>query len=185
MEMTLSGLIEERVKIPKGVTIKIDGSEVAVKGKTGELKRTFRHTKVKISKEDDEVVVSCEYPKVGDKAMVGTFASHIQNMVDGVQGGFEYHMKIVYSHFPMKASAKGEKFVIENFLGEKAPRHADIVRNTKVTVKGNEVVLQSPDVEAVAQTAANIERACKIKGYDPRVFQDGIYIVEKARKVKA
>jgi large subunit ribosomal protein L6 len=183
--MTISGVIEEKVEVPKGVTVKIDGQEVTVKGKTGELKRAFPHIKVKLSQKDGHVLVSCEYPKTADKAAVGTFASHIQNMIDGVQGGFEYHMKIVYSHFPMKASAKGDKFVIENFLGEKAPRYATIVRGTKVTVKGNEVVLQNSDLEAVAQTAANIERACRIKGYDPRVFQDGIYIVEKARKVKA
>ncbi|MGD0013781.1 MAG: antibiotic biosynthesis monooxygenase, partial [Bryobacteraceae bacterium] len=54
-------------------------------------------------------------PRVADKAAVGTFTSHIQNMIDGVQGGFEYHMKIVYSHFPMKASVKGETFVIEKW----------------------------------------------------------------------
>jgi len=33
--------------------------------------------------------------------------------------------------------------------------------------------------EAVGQTAANIEQKTKIKVYDPRVFQDGIYLVEK------
>jgi len=183
--MTISGVIEEKVEIPKGVKVTINGSEVTVKGKAGELKRSFVHPKVKIFEKEGHAVVHCEFPKVKDKAIVGTFASHIQNMVDGVQGGFEYHMKIVYSHFPMKAGPKGDKFVIENFLGEKAPRHADIVRNTKITVKGNDVVLQNIDLEAVAQSAANIEKACRIKGYDPRVFQDGIYITEKARKVKA
>ncbi|MCX6652774.1 MAG: 50S ribosomal protein L6 [Methanomassiliicoccales archaeon] len=183
--MTISGIIEEKVEIPKGVTVQIDGAAVTVKGKVGELKRSFVHPKVKIGVKEGNVVVSAQYPRVKDKATVGTFASHIQNMIDGVQGGFEYHMKIVYSHFPMKATVKGDKFVIENFLGEKAPRHADILRQTKVTVKGNEVVLHSIELEAVSQSAANIERACKIRGFDPRVFQDGIYIVEKARKVKA
>src|SRR2546426_878679 len=47
-------------------------------------------------------------------------------------------------------------------------------------VEGDQVVLEGPDLEAVSQTAANIERATKIKGFDPRVFQDGIYIVAKA-----
>ncbi len=94
-------------------------------------------------------------------------------------------MKVVYSHFPMKATVKGDKFIIENFLGEKAPRHANIIGKTKITIKGAEVVLHGIDVEAVGQTAANIERACHIRNFDPRVFQDGIYIIEKARKVKA
>jgi len=40
-------------------------------------------------------------------------------------------------------------------------------------------VLNGPNLEDAGQTAANIERATKIKGFDPRVFQDGIYIIEK------
>jgi large subunit ribosomal protein L6 len=46
-------------------------------------------------------------------------------------------------------------------------------------------MLTGTDVEAVGQTAANIERATKVWGYDPRVFQDGIYITEKAKKVSS
>ncbi len=183
--MTLTGTIEEKVEIPQGVKVKVEGSKVTITGKAGQLSRDFSHPKVRIAQAEDHVSVTCEYPKVKEKAAVGTFASHIQNMMDGVMGGFEYHMKVVYSHFPMKATVKGDKFIIENFLGEKSPRHADIIGKTKVTVKGNEVVLHGIDVEAVGQSAANIERACHIRNFDPRVFQDGIYIVEKARKVKA
>jgi large subunit ribosomal protein L6 len=183
--MTLTGTIEEKVEIPQGVKVKVEGSKVTVSGKAGQLSRDFSHPKVKIGLIEDNVTISCEYPKVKEKAAVGTFTSHIQNMIDGVMGGFEYHMKVVYSHFPMKATVKGDKVVIENFLGEKSPRHANIVGKTKITIKGAEVVLHNIDVEAVGQTAANIERACKIRNFDPRVFQDGIYIVEKARKVKA
>ena len=181
--MTLSGLIEERVAIPKGVTVSSCGANVSVKGPKGTLQRELFHPKVKIRVEGDEVVVSAELPRVREKAMVGTFTSHITNMVEGVSIGFEYDMKIVYSHFPMKASVKGDKFVIENFLGERAPRKANILGDTKIQVKGADVILTGSDIEAVSQTAANIERATKIWGYDPRVFQDGIYIVTKAKKV--
>ncbi len=43
------------------------------------------------------------------------------------------------------------------------------------------MILSGPDIERVGQSAANIERTTKIRDYDPRVFQDGIYIVDKAR----
>lgn len=183
--MTLSGLIEEMVDIPKGVTVTIQGSIVDVKGPKGKLSRDFSNPKTKVRVEGDHIVVSCALPRVKDKAMIGTFASHLTNMIEGVTIGFEYHMKIVYSHFPMKTSVKGEKFIIENFLGERAARQAKIVRETKIVVKGNDVVLTGIDVEAVGQTAANIEYATKIWGFDPRVFQDGIYITEKAKKVSS
>ena len=181
--MTLSGHIEEKVVIPEGVTVDITGKTVTVNGPKGKLARTLSHPRAKIVKEMDHVIVSCELPRVKDKAIVGTFASHITNMIEGVTNGFLYTMKIVYSHFPMKAYPKGDRFVIENFLGERSPRNAKILGSTKITVKGNDVTLEGIDLEAVGQTAANIEKATVIKGFDPRVFQDGIYIVEKAKKV--
>jgi large subunit ribosomal protein L6 len=181
--MTLSGIIEERVAIPKGVTINIKDEVVEVKGPKGKLTRDFSNPKTKVKQDGDHLVIRCELPRVKDKAMVGTFTSHLTNMIDGVTAGFEYHMKIVYSHFPMKTSVKGNLFIIDNFLGERSARHAKILGDTKIVVKGNDVVLSGIDVEALGQTAANIEYATKIWGYDPRVFQDGIYITEKGRKV--
>jgi len=100
-------------------------------------------------------------------------------MVAGVKEGFTYEMKIVYSHFPLKATVKGSEFIIENFLGEKFPRKTRILGETKVEVKGDQVLLTGADVEAVGQTAANIEQATRIRGFDPRIFQDGIYITKK------
>ncbi|MFA4936009.1 MAG: 50S ribosomal protein L6, partial [Candidatus Methanoperedens sp.] len=51
--------------------------------------------------------------------------------------------------------------------------------NTKVTIKGDQVILNGINKEDVGQTAANIRQATKIKRFDPRVFQDGIYLVEQ------
>ena len=121
----------------------------------------------------------CRKTKKKENALLGTFRSHITNMIIGATSGFEYKMKIVYSHFPVKTSVKGDKFVIENFLGEKHPRSASIIGDTKIVVKGDEVVLTGSNKENVGQTAANIEQITRIKGYDPRVFQDGIYMTQK------
>ena len=84
-------------------------------------------------------------------------------------------------HFPVKMSLSDNTFVISNFLGEKSPRHAKILGDVKVSIDGkdNTVTVSGIDKEEVGQTAANIEQATKIKGYDPKVFQDGIYIVNK------
>jgi len=182
-QMTITGIIEEKVNIPTGVTVEVEGPVVKVSGPNGKLSREFVHNRAKIVEEEGRIIVSCEIPRIRDKAVVGTFAAHIRNMIEGVTSGFEYRMKIVYSHFPIKAYAKGDKFIIENFLGERTPRKSNIVGDTKIVVKGNDIVLTGADLEAVSQTAANIERSTKIKGFDSRVFQDGAYIVEKAGKV--
>jgi large subunit ribosomal protein L6 len=102
-------------------------------------------------------------------------------MIKGVVEGFECKLKIVYAHFPIQVKVEGDKVLIINFLGEKKPRKAQIVgKETKVKVTSDEIIITGIDKEAVGQTAANIEQATRIKGYDPRVFQDGIYITVKA-----
>ena len=153
-----------------------------VSGKLGTLTRRLFHPRLALSMEGAELRIRSDLPSRREKAVVGTFAAHVRNMITGVSAGFTYKMKIVYAHFPMKAIVKGSEFVIENFLGEKAPRRAPILGETKVVVQGDQVLLTGPNVEEVGQTAANIEQATKIRGFDPRVFQDGIYITSKAEE---
>jgi len=68
---------------------------------------------------------------------------------------------------------------IENFTGERSPRMARIMGEAKVVVKGDDVIVQGINIEDVSQTAANIEKATKVKVKDPRVFLDGIYVYER------
>jgi large subunit ribosomal protein L6 len=91
-------------------------------------------------------------------------------------------MKIVYSHFPIKTHVKDNELIIENFLGEKLPRRAKIVGDTKVKISGDQIILTGTNIELIGQSMANIEHATEIKNYDPRVFQDGIYLVEHPTK---
>ena len=73
-----------------------------------------------------------------------------------------------------------EKIVtIENFIGERHPRSSKIVGDAKVQVKGDEVIITGVNKEDVGQTMANLEQATKIRGKDPRVFQDGIYLTSR------
>jgi len=62
-------------------------------------------------------------------------------MITGVTKGYESKMKIVYSHFPIQIKTEGNKVIIGNFLGEKKARKANILGNTKVTIKGDQVIL--------------------------------------------
>lgn len=103
-------------------------------------------------------------------------------MVRGVSIGYRYSLRTVYAHFPvtLKVEEKARSLRIENFTGEKTPRFARILDGVKVTVKGEEVFVEGPDLKAVSQTAANIQNATKIKKKDQRVFLDGIYVYQKS-----
>ena len=169
----------KEIEIPDGVEINIEGNKLIVTGKNGTLIKEFSHPRISIKKENSKIIVICKFPKKKENALVGTWHAHILNMIKGVREGFEYKMKIVYSHFPMKATVKGNTIIIENFLGERKLRLANIVGSTKVVIKGSEIVLTGINKEEVGQSAVNIEHATKIKRFDSRVFQDGIYIVKK------
>ena len=173
-------IVREEIPVPGGVSVEINGKEVRIKGPKGEVVRDFSFARnVRILKEDDKIVVESYFAKRKQKALTYSIAAHIQNMIDGVTKGFRYKLKIIYSHFPVTVKVEGDKVIIENFLGEKAPRIAKIVGNVKVMVTKQDIIVEGVNIEEVGQTAANIERATKIKGLDRRVFVDGIYIYEK------
>lgn len=171
-------VLREEILIPEGIDVTIDGG-ITVKGSKGELSRKFNYSGISINQKNGNIVLEANFPKKKDKAMLGTIKSHISNMMIGLTDGFTYNMKIVYAHFPMTVKASGDKVTIENFLGERYPRTAKIVGSAKVQVKGDEVVVTGINKEDVGQTMANLEQATKIKGRDPRVFQDGIYLVSR------
>jgi len=174
--------VVEEVEVPENVSVEINGMKVKVSGPKGTIERDFSHIRgVEIRKENNKVIIETFFANRRKKALVPTIAAHIENMIIGVTKGFRYKLKIVYSHFPVsvKVDEKNKRIVIENFLGEKAPRIAKIVGNVTVKVKGDDVIVEGIDIEEVGQTAANIEHATKVKDYDRRVFMDGIYIYEK------
>lgn len=177
--MPYAPYVRHEIEIPKNVSVRKENFRLIVKGPKGELSREFIHERISLSVENGKVVIYCPLPKRKEYALAGTWKAHVENMIKGVTEGFEYRLKIVYAHFPMKVRVQGNNVLIENFLGEKNPRVAKIIGNTKVEVKGNEVIVSGINIEDCGQTAANIERATKIKDRDPRVFQDGIYIVKK------
>ena len=83
----------------------------------------------------------------------------------------------------MTVSVSDTELVIKNFLGEKVPRKVKIKQGVKVNVDGSQLTVQGPDKEITGQVAADIEQATRRPGFDKRIFQDGIYIIDKAGKL--
>lgn len=167
------------VKIPEGVTVRIEGNLVKVTGPKGMLMREMYYPNVSLAIADKEMTITTESGRKKILAICGTFAAHLQNMCIGVTKGYQYRMRVVYSHFPIQLKIAGDRIEVGNFLGEKRSRFARIEKDVKVALGSDEVTLTSIDKEAVGKTAANIEHATRIRERDPRVFQDGVYIVER------
>ena len=176
--------IIHNIDLGEGVNASIDGTVVSLTKDGKTLTRDFSHPKVTVQSADGGLRVHCDLPRRKEKALAGTWAAHLRNMNKGLVEGFEYRLKAVYSHFPMTLKVDGDKRSINNLFGEKNPREAPLPwtpADVKVKVENKvEVVVSGADKEKVGQTCANIERACRIRKRDRRVFQDGIYIVSKA-----
>jgi large subunit ribosomal protein L6 len=170
------------VQLPADVNVTVEGNKVTVSGQKGSLSRVFESQHASIAKKDNAIVISAKSNKKKDMAVIGTVKAHVRNMIKGVTKGVTYEMKVVYSHFPMSVKVAGNRVSIDNFLGEKSPRYATVLDGVTVKVSGQNIALTGLDVDAVSQSAANIEQASKIKNLDPRVFQDGIYITVKDGK---
>jgi len=176
-------MYEKEVEIPENVQVEIAGTTVKISGTKGTLERSFKGLfSIKIEKSDKKIKVSTGSDIRKSKAVVGSIIAHIKNMFHGVTEGYSAELKVIYSHFPATVKIGDRKVLIQNFLGEKTPRISKIVGDdTKVEVKGADILVSGTDIESVGQTAANMEQATKIRKHDRKVFQDGIYITKKPK----
>ncbi|MFH1631155.1 MAG: 50S ribosomal protein L6 [Candidatus Aenigmatarchaeota archaeon] len=173
--------IIRKIDIPEGVTVNVVEKLVSVKGPKGDLAREFSDPRysefVTIVKDGNVITITSSGGRRKNMAIVGTISSLIKNMIVGVEKGFRYNMKIHYVHFPITIEVKGKEVIIKNFLGARGVRRAKIIGAAKIDVKKDVITIEGIDKGTVSQTAANIEKACKISGLDRRTFLDGIYMV--------
>jgi len=174
--------LTEKAVLSQGVTATISGTTLTVKGPKGELSRAVGSKRVTVTVEGDGVVFTSLKATKNDKRLLMTNIAHARNMIKGVAQGYVYKLKICSGHFPMSVAVKGDTFEVKNFIGEAVPRVLKLRPGSKVTVQGTEVVVESNNKETAGTQAAAIELLTRRPGFDSRVFQDGIYIVEKDGK---
>ena len=173
----------QEIEIPEGVEITLNDGEVAVKGKEGELKRTFNVARIIFEKKDNKIIIGNKKATKTEKKLMNSITAHIKNMILGVQNKFEDKLKICFSHFPFTVDIQGNVATIKNFLGEKINRKCIIPKDADVKINKQEITVTAINKEIAGQAAANFENATKIRNRDKRVFQDGIYITEKNGKL--
>ena len=178
------------VEIPAGVEVTlIDTNYLRIKGKKGTLERKFERVSTQITLTDSNIEVFDYFVKRKQKAMVGTIAAHLKNMILGVQNPFVYKLKIIYSHFPITVQVKkgknGAYLEYTGMYGMKDRTRIPVPEKVKVKVQGEDIVCEGIDIEKVGQFAARVEQATRLRGKrakDPRIFQDGIYTFERPNR---
>ncbi|MEX0919984.1 MAG: 50S ribosomal protein L6 [Candidatus Pacearchaeota archaeon] len=172
----------QEIKIPEGVEVELDGSLVKVKGSEGEFERRFTLAKLELKKEGENIIIGYGKSTKREKKLMNSIAAHIRNMIKGVQEKFEYKLKVCSSHFPMSVEIKDTAAEIKNFLGEKIARKVRIPKGVEVNLEKDIITIKSNNKELAGQAAANFESVTKVGKKDRRVFQDGIFIINKSGK---
>jgi len=172
------------IEIPEGTNVSLDNSTFTIKGTEGELVREFRLGRLDIEVKDNKIIIGNKKATKVEKKMMNTIAAHLRNMLTGVNEKFVYEAKICSGHFPFTVAKEGnDKAIVKNFLGEKTPRIVSIPNGVDIEIKKEIITIKSMNKELAGQCAANFEMATKIKGRDKRIFQDGVYIINKNGKL--
>lgn len=162
----MSRIGKNPIKVPAGVTVSFDDMVFFVKGPKGELKKNFRDDII-VSIAGDEVTLS---PKEGSdlaKALWGTYASHIKNMIHGVVTPFE--KKLILEGVGFKSEVSGNSLNLA--LGFSHPVKVEIPSGLGVTAEKNTITISGIDKELVGNFAASVRALKKPEPYKGKGFR--------------
>lgn len=172
----------EEIELPEGVSASREGKMIQVKGPKGEVTKTLYNPLITMEVKDNKIELRADRYGRREKTLIGTYRSHVRNMLKGVTEGHYYTLKICSGHFPMNVSFSNNVLTVKNFIGEKVPRTLNVSNKVNLKVEGDQITIESPDKDVAGQTAGSIEKLTKRVNFDKRIFQDGIYIIEKDGK---
>jgi len=165
--------------VPAGVTVKIDGSKISVKGPKGELSRVLPADMI-ISHEGSELLVKRPTDEERHKALHGLTRTLVANMVEGVTTGFKKVLEITGVGYKAEIKPYGALLSLgySHQIEYKAPEGVKITATTPTLV-----VIEGASKELVGQSAAEIRSFRKPEPYKGKgVKYQGEVIRRKAGK---
>ncbi|KXX79591.1 hypothetical protein MMYC01_203019 [Madurella mycetomatis] len=178
----------------RGIKISIKSRLVTVEGPRGKLTKDLSHIAVNFSVIKKNVIgLEIHHGSRKNVAALRTVRTIINNLIIGVTKGFKYKMRYVYAHFPINVNVEKNaetgnwEVEIRNFIGEKIVRRVAMAPGVDVEIsktQKDELILSGNSLEAVSQSAADIQQICRVRNKDIRKFLDGVYVSEKGNVVE-
>lgn len=156
----MSRIGKQPITIPAGTEVTISDGVFVVKGKGGELRKKL-HADVEVKVEGDSVIVTPANETRSAQALWGTFASHIQNMIAGVNEPFE--KKLLVEGVGYKVNLNGKTLVLD--VGFSHSVEVEVPEGLEVAVEKNEISIKGADKEKVGQFAADVRATKKPEPY--------------------
>lgn len=171
----MSRIGQQIIKIPEGVEVKIEGSVVKVKGKKGELVQEIPN-KAKVEQAENALKVTVENPEnVQQKALWGTIAALLVNLIKGVTEGFEKKLEIQGVGYGWQV--EGKKVVLK--VGFSHPVEMEIPEGIEAKAEKNILTFSGIDKQAIGSFAAKVR---KVKPPEPYKGKGIRYIDEYVRR---
>jgi len=156
----MSRIGKKLITLPANTELKISDNLIMVKGPLGELSRPL-HPMIEVKIEGDNVTVNPKKITLESRALWGTYASHLTNMINGVNKAFE--KKLILEGIGFKSEVKGDSIVFA--LGFSHPVNVPIPLGLKVIAEKNNITISGSDKEAVGAFAAKIRSLKKPEPY--------------------
>lgn len=148
----MSRIGKKPITIPAGVEVKLNGTEVAVKGPKGELKNTFS-SEMAIAVEGNEIVVTRPSDVKEHRALHGLTRTLIANMVEGVTNGFTKELEV--NGVGYRVQKQGKNLVMN--LGYSHQVIMEEIPGITIEVPSpNKIVISGADKQMVGQFAAEV-----------------------------
>jgi large subunit ribosomal protein L6 len=139
--------------VPGKAEVSVAGGVLTVKGAKATLIKRV-HPSISITPGPEGVAIAPKDNSRLAKALVGTYASHVKNMVQGVSTPFVRKLILEGVGYRIEAKGKDLQFIV----GFSHPVKLPIPEGVTAAVEKNVVTLEGADKEAVGQFAANIRR---------------------------
>ena len=177
----MSRVANNPVAIPSGLEGNLNGQDVAVKGKKGELQLTI-HDSVVLTQEEGELKLAAKSEETSAKAMAGTMRALVQNMVTGVTDGFQ--KKLELQGVGYRVQAQGNKLTLQ--LGFSHPVEYVLPEGIGAEATSQtEIVISGVDKQKVGQVCAEIRGFRPPEPYKGKgVRYAGEYVRRKEAKKK-
>jgi large subunit ribosomal protein L6 len=156
----MSRIGKKPIEIPAKTEVKISGDTVSVKGPLGELSRTFKKNII-ITVADGKVELKPAKDTLENKALWGTYASHIKNMIAGVNK--EYVERMVVEGIGYKADVTPADITLK--VGFSHPVKVAIPKGLKVVSDKGVLVISGINKELVTSFASSLRAIKKPEPY--------------------
>lgn len=176
----MSRIGKQIIAVPEKTEVIIEGVKITVKGPLGELKREFRDV-IKISKTDKGIKVEPKDDTDFAKIMWGTVASHIKNMIMGVNEKFV--KKLIIEGVGYRATVAGKNLNLT--VGFSHDVNLEIPEDIEVEVEKSDIKVSGINKETVGSFASKIRLTKKPEPYKGKGIRYHDEIIRRKEGKKA